>query len=225
MSSTTSSRSPTPVPTLVTIAPPTIHLDSPQSSSKMATMASPPSSPGPQPSPVFAPRPMRMPQLFRPRPLVALESSSGNQMRTPSPKQQRRSSSAAGGMKSLVLTDSKLVGGETSEVQVRVDDGEGSSNGATGDLQPVQLYSPSKDVLDELYKIIRNNKPQPKAFDHHRRQLSDASSSKDSSGRDENTRSPLSHEFGRIPFPSSPVSRTLMRNPIIYNSQFGQEQH
>jgi hypothetical protein len=61
-------------------------------------------------------------------------------MRTPSPKQQRRSSSAAGGMKSLVLTDSRLAGGETSEIQVRVDDGEGSNNGAAGDLQPVQLY-------------------------------------------------------------------------------------
>lgn len=169
-------------------------------------------------------------------------------MRTPSPKQQRRSSSAASSMRSLVLADSKLVGGETSEVQVRLgDDGENSNS--VGELQPMQLYSPSKDVLDELYKIIRNNKPHPRSFGdiaNHRRQLSD-SSSKDNSGREENTTSPLSHEFGRIAFreifphhsmffgystltmviniASSPVSRTLMRNPIIFNSQFGQEQH
>lgn len=169
-------------------------------------------------------------------------------MRTPSPKQQRRGSSAASSMKNLVLTDSKLVGAETSEVQVKLGD-EGENSAGAGEFQPMQLYSPSKDVLDELYKIIRNNKP-PRTFGDiasHRRQLSD-SSSKDNSAREENTRSPLSHEFGRIAFrkrschpssntlstptlimvaniASSPVSRTLMRNPIIFNSQFEQEQH
>lgn len=89
--------------------------------------------------------------------------------------------------------------GETSEAQVRLGD-EGENSGA-GEPQPMQLYSPSKDVLDELYKIIRNNKL-PKTFGDiasHRRQLSD-SSSKDNSGREENTKSPLSHEFGRIAF-------------------------
>lgn len=102
-------------------------------------------------------------------------------------------------MKNLVLTDSKPVGGETSEVQVRPgDDGE---NYVAGEPQPMQLYSPSKDVLDELYKIIRNNKPLRTFGDiaSHRRQLSD-SSSKDNNGREENTKSPLSHEFGRIAF-------------------------
>lgn len=184
-----------------TALPPAIHLDSPPHSPTSAVaMTSPPTSPGPQPSPVFAPRPMRIPQPFRPRPLVALEGSAGNQMRTPSPKQQRRSSSAASSMKNLVLTDSKLVGGETTEVQVKLGD-EGENSTGTGELQPMQLYSPSKDVLDELYKIIRNNKP-PRTFGDiasHRRQLSD-SSSKDNSAREENTRSPLSHEFGRIAF-------------------------
>lgn len=70
-----------------------------------------------------------------------------------------------------------------------------------GEPQPMQLYSPSKDVLDELYKIIRNNKPLRTFGDiaSHRRQLSD-SSSKDNNGREENTKSPLSHEFGRIAF-------------------------
>lgn len=84
---------------------------------------------------------MRIPQLFRSRPLVALEGSAGNQMRTPSPKQQRRSSSAASSMKGLVLTDSKLVGGETSEVQLRLgDEGESSSTVGAGEMQPMQLY-------------------------------------------------------------------------------------
>lgn len=92
------------------------------------------------------------------------------------------------------------MGGETAEVQVRLGD-EGENSTGAGELQPMHLYSPSKDVLDELYKIIRNNKP-PRTFGDiasHRRQLSD-SSSKDNSAREENTRSPLSHEFGRIAF-------------------------
>lgn len=78
--------------------------------------------------------------------------------------------------------------------------------------------SPSKDVLDELYKIIRNNKPQPRTFGdiaNHRRQLSD-SSSKDSSGRDENARSPLSHEFGRIPFRKTSLSHATLVN--VFNT-------
>lgn len=96
------------------------------------------------------------------------------------------------------------MGGETSEVQVRLGD-EGENSTGAGELQPMQLYSPSKDVLDELYKIIRNNKP-PRTFGdivNHRRQHSD-SSSKDNSARAENTRSPLGHEFERIVFRKGP---------------------
>lgn len=140
-----SSASTSPAPQTTAALPPSIHLDSPphSPSSSSATdipMTSPPTSPGPQPHPVFAPRPMRIPQLFRSRPLVALEGSAGNQMRTPSPKQQRRSSSAASSMKGLALTDSKLVGGETSEVQLRLGDEGESSNIGSNEMQPMQLY-------------------------------------------------------------------------------------
>lgn len=44
-------------------------------------------------------------------------------------------------MKSLVLTDVKLAGGETSEVQLKLDESEcGSSTSGAGELQPMQVY-------------------------------------------------------------------------------------
>lgn len=110
------------------------------------------------------------------------------------------------------------MGGETSEVQVRLGD-EGENSGM-GEPQPMQLYSPSKDVLDELYKIIRNNKL-PRSFGDiasHRRQLSD-SSSKDNSGREENTKSPLSHEFGRIAFRKRSCHHSTYQVPMLTKLQ------
>jgi len=210
----------------------------------------------PTPSQVFAPRPIRapFPILYRPIPqrlpkpmLVQLDESP--MARSPSPvitqAQHRRSSSAASTLasgesrwNSVKLLESKLAVGETTEA----DEMKEGNNGDANNL--VQLYSPSKDVLDELYKIIRNNKsypfsnfrelsassPSPSYYrnrtptktpsspSQHRRRISDAATPDSQLV----ARSPApEREWNKIVFPSSPISRTTMRNPILFNSQFG----
>lgn len=212
----------------------------------------------PSPSQVFAPRPIRapFPGLYRPIPqrlpkpmLVQLDESP--LARSPSPvvtyTQHRRSSSAASTLapgelrwNSVKMLESKLAAGETTEAA------DEANEGAGGDANNVlQFYSsPSKDVLDELYKIIRNNKaypfsnfrelsatsPSPSFYrnrtptktpsspSQHRRRISDATTP-DSQliARSPNPEK----EWSKIVFPSSPISRTTMRNPILFNSQFG----
>lgn len=211
----------------------------------------------PSPSQVFAPRPIRapFPALYRPIPqrlpkpmLVQLDESP--MARSPSPviacTQHRRSSSAASTLapgesrwNSVKLLEAKLAAGDTTEADE-------ANEGSSGDANNVlQFYSaPSKDVLDELYKIIRNNKaypfsnfrelsatsPSPSFYrnrtptktpsspSQHRRKISDATTP-DSQliARSPNPE----REWNKIVFPSSPISRTTMRNPILFNAQFG----
>ncbi|RPB24646.1 hypothetical protein L211DRAFT_848944 [Terfezia boudieri ATCC MYA-4762] len=210
----------------------------------------------PSQSQVFAPRPIRapFPGLYRPIPqrlpkpmLVQLDESP--MARSPSPviayTQHRRSSSAASTLaagesrwNAVKLLESRLAAGETTEADE-------ANEGSNGDANNVLFYSsPSKDVLDELYKIIRSNKayplsnfrelsatsPSPSFYrnrtptktpsspSQHRRKISDAATP-DSQLI---TRSPNpEREWNKVVFPSSPISRTTMRNPILFNSQFG----
>ncbi|KAF8429505.1 hypothetical protein EV426DRAFT_123538 [Tirmania nivea] len=208
------------------------------------------------PSQVFAPRPIRapFPTLYRPIPqrlpkqmLAQLDESP--MARSPSPvityTQHRRSSSAASTLvpgesrwNSVKLLESRLATGEATEADE-------THEGSNADANNVLFYSsPSKDVLDELYKIIRSNKayqlnnfrelsttsPSPSFYrnrtptktpsspSQHRRKISDAATP-DSQliARSPNPE----REWNKIVFPSSPISRTTMRNPILFNSQFG----
>ena len=168
-----SSAASTPAPVPISAPPPAIRLDSPSpcaapvpddsDSDGMTTAAATPQPSTPtvtSPSPVFAPRPLRLPHLFRPtpiqRPLVMLD---GNQMRTPSPGSSlaspplrlasspkiqrspsassvaRGGSSSDWGLKNLVLSEGKLSveGSEVPETPSEAESG-------VGELQPMQLY-------------------------------------------------------------------------------------
>lgn len=219
-------------------------------------LSAPATVPIPSPSQVFAPRPIRapFPALYRPIPqrlpkpmLVQLDESP--MARSPSPvisyTQHRRSSSAASTLapgesrwNAVKVLESKLAAGEATEADE-------ANEGSNGDANNVLFYSsPSKDVLDELYKIIRSNKayplsnfrelsatsPSPSFYrnrtptktpsspSQHRRKISDTATPDGQLG----TRSPNpEREWNKIAFPSSPISRTTMRNPILFNSQFG----
>lgn len=218
-------------------------------------LSAPNTIPIPSPSQVFAPRPIRapFPALYRPIPqrlpkpmLVQLDESPMARSPSPviTPTHHRRSSSAASTLapgesrwNNVKLLESRLAAGETTEADE-------ANEGLNGDANNVLFYSPSKDVLDELYKIIRSNKaypfsnfrelsatsPSPSFYrnrtptktpsspSQHRRKISDAATP-DSQLI---TRSPNPEkEWNKIVFPSSPISRTTMRNPILFNSQFG----
>ncbi|KAI5795433.1 hypothetical protein DFH27DRAFT_526630 [Peziza echinospora] len=221
------------------------------------TAAAPTTVAAPSPSQVFAPKPIRapFPTIFRPIPQRLHKGSFGQQLddsplaRSPSPASgglvlQRRSSSAAstaadapGGWNVMGLQSRLAESTSASDI-----DNEKETTNSSGDSNPLlQMYSPSKDVLDELYKIIRNNKSYPfnnlrdlnanstsplyrnrtptktpSSPSQHRRQISDACTTPDGSLL---ARTP-DREWSKIVFPSSPISRTSMRNPVLFNSQF-----
>ncbi|KAG0135027.1 hypothetical protein HOY82DRAFT_177477 [Tuber indicum] len=167
------------------------------SSSSTATTAS-------SPNPVFAPRPLRLPQFRHPRPLLLLDQFPLPLPRTPSPLTSPAPPACipSSSSSSPKLARSFLASSPSPPAV-----------GGGGEL--------GRDVLEELFKIIRSVPGSPPAgagpgavgLQVHRRQGS-------AGGRG----SPAAAAGGReCGFPSSPVSRTTMRNPIIFNSQFDGE--
>lgn len=158
------------------IAAMTSPTTSPAPSASTSSMPPPPS-PAPAAVPVFAPKPLRLPQNYLPQRSILLPQ----QQRTPSPRTSRsRSSSIASGV----------------------------AEGEAAD-QMVRLYSPGphESVLDDFLKLVRAS--------HSTRPASP------STLRRSTTPQQARKEGEKMVIPASPVSRSLTRNPIIYNSQFG----
>ncbi|KAG0636638.1 hypothetical protein HOY80DRAFT_1053779 [Tuber brumale] len=163
------------------------------SSSSTATTAS-------SPNPVFAPRPLRLPQFRHPRPLLLLDQFP--LPRTPSPL---TSPAPPARIPSSSSSSPKLARGFLASSPSP------PAVGGGGEL--------GRDVLEELFKIIRSVPGSPPAgagpgtvgLQVHRRQGSAGGGRSPAAG---------GRECG---FPSSPVSRNTMRNPIIFNSQFDGE--
>ncbi|KAK6337772.1 hypothetical protein TWF696_001252 [Orbilia brochopaga] len=215
---TSSSPSPRPVVYASPVASPAPSPSSHHSTSSSTPPPRPPSSPGIS---VFAPRPMRVP-MYRPqfsRPVFLYDSSEPT---TTTPQSDNKENPAAPATRRSSVASTGIPEEEAIDKII---------------------YSPTKDVLEELFKIVRptsaaastSSRPQPlhprspNAAGGHRRNTSDASDgglssilgglSVLSSGGNPRA-SPDTSDWRTIRMAASPVARRALGNPMVRDPSF-----
>ncbi|TGZ84667.1 hypothetical protein EX30DRAFT_360680 [Ascodesmis nigricans] len=162
----------------------------PPSSCSSPPSAANPRSASPAPVPVFAPRPLRVP----PHHGFPRSFLSLEPPRTPSPGEKGLGGSPAGG-----------------------------TGRATPGEETIRIYSPaSRDALDDFFKVVRRSSPALSLREILGGWVANNTCSASGKENQDRPSSSCSSSGSRavIELPSSPVSRNLTRNPIIFNSQF-----
>ncbi|KAI5776119.1 hypothetical protein EDC01DRAFT_538019 [Geopyxis carbonaria] len=162
--------------------------------------------------PVFAPRPLRLPHSYHSslQRSILLDRDPPT-VRTPSPATSWKSL-----QNSADLHQRSSSGGS---IKLTISPGPDPSGEGLGQIR---VYSPSHDCLDDFFKIVQQQGNRGRRNDSPLsiREILDGSSNQRNRS-DTSSKDIREGELGSgSRFPSSPVSRTLTRNPIIYNSQF-----